>query len=75
LWIADGERAAPGSRVSLPAVPEGCFLHWLFVQELAQLAPASAKARQRSPGQSAGMPSARLGELPDEPLPPLPDPA
>jgi hypothetical protein len=33
LWISDGEGAAPNLAAPLPAIPEGCFLHWLFVKD------------------------------------------
>jgi hypothetical protein len=33
LWLADGEGVAEGSRSVLPAIPDGCFVHWLFVED------------------------------------------
>jgi len=33
LWISDGDGAAPSAASALPAIPEGCFLHWLFVKD------------------------------------------
>jgi hypothetical protein len=33
LWLSDGEGAAPGSEAVLPKLPEGCFLHWLYVKD------------------------------------------
>ncbi len=31
LWISDGPGAAEAGATSLPATPEGCFLHWFYV--------------------------------------------
>jgi hypothetical protein len=33
LWISDGEGPAPSAETSLPPVPDGCFLHWIFVKD------------------------------------------
>jgi hypothetical protein len=33
LWISDGEGRAPGAETALPAIPDGCFLHWIFVND------------------------------------------
>jgi hypothetical protein len=33
LWISDGEGSAPGAQAALPFIPDGCFLHWLFVND------------------------------------------
>ncbi len=32
LWLSDAEGAAPGAAAALPGIPDGCFLHWLFVK-------------------------------------------
>ncbi len=66
LWIDAGPGPAPGATVALPAVPEGCFLHWLFVKDwnrfihlcarkaslawLSEPGPASAETRALYPG-------------------------
>ena len=31
LWIGSGEGAAGDALARLPAIPEGCFLHWFYV--------------------------------------------
>ncbi len=67
LWIDDGVGVAPGASVSLPAIPEGCFLHWLFVNDwnrfihlcardasltwLSEAGPATAATRALFPGE------------------------
>lgn len=33
LWLADGEGVAEGAGSSLPQIPEGCFVHWLYVKD------------------------------------------
>jgi hypothetical protein len=33
LWISDGEGTAPGAAGVLPPIPDGCFVHWLFVHD------------------------------------------
>lgn len=67
LWIDAGPGSAPGAAVALPAVPEGCFLHWLFVKDwnrfihlcareasltwLSEAGPAQATTRALYPGE------------------------
>lgn len=66
LWIDAGPGAAPGAMGTMPAVPEGCFLHWLFVKDwnrfihvcardasltwLSEVEPAVAETRALYPG-------------------------
>lgn len=33
LWLSNGEGSARGAEAVLPAIPEGCFLHWFFVKD------------------------------------------
>jgi|HubBroStandDraft_5_1064220.scaffolds.fasta_scaffold244119_2 hypothetical protein len=63
LWIGSGQGAANDEAKSrLPLVPDGCFIHWLFVQnwnrfihicgrnaDLTWLEPQPARARQARP--------------------------
>jgi hypothetical protein len=66
LWVDAGPGPAPGAADQVPAVPEGCFLHWLFVRDwnrfihvcarhasltwLSETGPASAETRALYPG-------------------------
>lgn len=72
LWIDAGPGAAPGAAENLPAVPEGCFLHWIYVKDwnrfvhlcareasltwTSEVGPAQAETRALYPGDEIPVP-------------------
>lgn len=63
LWIDDGPGVPTNPRVTLPAAPDDCFTHWLFVQEWNSFIHICGRDAKREWLESDSQPVARSSNL------------